>query len=123
MTSIWKWEMKMCCSLHIHSLLELLQKCQDEGDTTGICVCPDYGAAPRNESLFDTVALQAKSTGDGEKIEISGTVTYWSPSKSFWEESTVIRSFVSLDECITWLKNENAASEECADILEKNCRN
>lgn len=122
MTDVWKWEIKMCCSLHIQSLLKLLQKCQDEGDTTEICVCPNYGAAPHDELLFDSVVLQAKSMGDGEKIEISGTVTYWSPGTSFWEKSTTIRSFASLDECMTWLKNERAASEECADILGKNCR-
>lgn len=120
--NVWKWEMEMCCGLHVKSLLKLLQLCEDEGNTTGINVCPDYGAAPQNESLFDTVILSAKSVGDDGKIEITGTVTYWNPYSSFRSKSAVIRSFNSLDECMAWLKNENAASEECAEVLEEHCR-
>lgn len=120
--NVWKWEMEMCCSLHVNSLLKLLQACKEEGKTTGINVCPNYGAAPHDESLFDSVTLSAKSVGEDVKIEITGTVTYWNPYDSFRSKSTVIRSFNSLDECMAWLMNENTASKECAELLEEHCR-
>lgn len=119
--NVWKWEMDMCCSMHIESLYKLLKEYKEKGVLTGIAVSPKFPAAPHDETLFDCVMLYAKSVDDSEKIEISGTVFYWSPLKGDWQKSTVIRTFAGLEECIAWLGNENAASTECAEILYERC--
>lgn len=119
--NVWKWEMDMCCSMHIESLYKQLLLCKEQGMSTGISVQPRYPAAPHDETLFDCVMLYAKSVGETGAMEISGTVFYWSPSKGDWQKSTVIRTFDNLDDCIAWLKNENAASEECAEIFYERC--
>ena len=118
--NVWKWEMDMCCSMHINSLYKQLKELKEKGITTCIAVHPKYPAAPHDETLFDCVMLYAKSIDNG-KMEISGTVFYWSPSKGNWQKSTVIRTFADIDECIAWLANENAASNECAEILYERC--
>lgn len=117
---VWKWEMKMCCGMQIESLQTQLLECKQKGQTTDIAVRPKYPAAPHDEMLFDSVTLFARSKDDG-KIEVSGTVNYWSSSKGYWHESAVIRTFDGIDACIDWLNNASAASEECAEILDEKC--
>ena len=118
--NVWKWEMDMCCSMQIESLRKQLQECKNKGITTEIALSPEYPAAPRNESLFDCVMLYAKSLKDC-KLEVSGTVFYWSPGRGNWQKSSVIRIFDNLDECINWLSNEDKASEECTEFLYEKC--
>lgn len=119
--NVWKWEMDMCCSMHIETLYKQLNEIKENGVSADIAVHPDYSAAPHDETLFDCIMLYAKSIDD-TKMEITGTVFYWSPYRGHWEKSTVIRTFANLDECLAWLSNKNAASDECAEILYERCK-
>lgn len=117
----WKWEMEMCCSMHIQSLYEKLLQCQQQGITTGINVAPDYGAAPYDETLFDTLRLSVKTTEEG-LLALRGAVSYWSPRSGFSGKSSTIRTFDNLESCLEWMENKSAASDECAEIMSERCR-
>ena len=111
----------MCCSMHIQSLYEKLLQCQQQGITTGINVAPDYGAAPYDETLFDTLRLSVKTTEEG-LLALRGAVSYWSPRSGFSGKSTTIRTFDNLESCLEWMENKSAASDECAEIMSERCR-
>ena len=121
MSDVWKWELKMCCSLHVESLYKLLLQCQQQEITTGINLSPDYAAAPHDETLFDSVRLSLKSTEEGT-LGLHGTVSYWSPGRGFWGYSTDIRTFETVNSCIEWLSDTHAASKKCAEVLSARCR-
>lgn len=106
----------MCCGMQINSLYHKVLECKENGTTAGFSVHPRNPAAPYDDLLFDSVRLYAKSA-DGNEVEISGTVSYWHPSEGYWKTSAVIRRFEDIDACLTWLKNEIAAGEECANVL------
>ena len=55
--NVWKWEMDMCCSMHIESLYKLLKEYKEKGVLTGIAVSPKFPAAPHDETLFDWCPL------------------------------------------------------------------
>lgn len=71
MSDVWKWELRMCCSMHVESLYKQLLQCLQQGTTTGINLSPDYAAAPHDETLFDSVMLSLKSTEEGA-LELHG---------------------------------------------------
>lgn len=119
--SVWKWEMGMCCRMHIESLYKLLSELKDRDVSSGIVVHPDYYATPFNDTLFDSIMLYAKSIDNG-KIEISGTVFYWTPGTEGWKKSTVIRTFPNLDESLAWLSNKDAARDECTELFYERCK-
>jgi len=106
----------MCCDMHIESLYKQLQECLQKGQRTGINLSPQYAAAPHDETLFDSVMLSLKSTADGT-LELRGAVSYWNPAQGYHGQSTTIRAFANADDCLTWLQDSSAASEECADVM------
>lgn len=118
--NVWKWEMKMCCSMQIESLHKQLLECKHEGRTEEIALRPNVTAAPHDETLFDGLMLDVRSK-DNNKLQVSGTVFYWSLSKGYWQESTVICIFENIDTCIDWLSNKSAAGEECSEVLYEKC--
>ena len=66
--SVYHFEMEMCCSMQVRSLIHELELCKQVGDITGRVVHPRYPAAPRDDTLFDSMNLYAKLADDG-KVE------------------------------------------------------
>ena len=118
--SVKKWEMNMCCSMQIESLHKQLLECRHEGRKKDISLCPDIMAAPHDETLFDGLMLYIRSIDNG-KIQVSGTVFYWSPPKGYWDKSAVICTFDNIDVCIDWLSKKSTASEEGTEVLYEKC--
>ena len=48
--SVYHFEMEMCCSMQVSSLIHELELCKQVGDVTGRVVHPRYPAAPRDGS-------------------------------------------------------------------------
>ena len=68
--SVYDFEMEMCCSMQVRSLIHELELCKQVGATTGRMVSPRYPAAPRDDTLFDSMNLYAKlATLDMKKWE------------------------------------------------------
>ena len=101
--SVYDFEMEMCCSMQVRSLIHELELCKQVGATTGRMVSPRYPAAPRDDTLFDSMNLYAKLDDEG-KVELSGTVFYWNHIDGDTQETTVIENFPDIDACLEWLK-------------------
>lgn len=102
--SRYDYEMEMCCSMQVSSLIHELELCKRVGDTTGHTVHPRYPAAPRDDTLFDCMNLYAKMDNEGE-VELSGTVFYWNPVDGDSQKTVVIENFHDIDACLEWLKS------------------
>ena len=102
--SVRDFEMEMCCSMQVRSLIHELELCKQVGDTKDRMVHPRYPAAPRDDTLFDSMNLYAKLDEDG-KVELSGTVFYWNHIDGDTQETTVIENFPDIDSCLEWLKS------------------
>ena len=66
--SVYHFEMEMCCSMQVRSLIHELELCKQVGDITGRVVHPRYPAAPRDDTLFDSMNLYAKLADDGKVL-------------------------------------------------------
>jgi hypothetical protein len=108
--SVYRFEMEMCCSMQVRSLIHELELCKQVGDITGRMVHPRYPAAPRDDTLFDSMNLYAKLADDG-KVELSGTVFYWNHIDGDTQETTVIENFPDIDACLEWLKSGGKSKE------------
>ena len=117
---VWKFEMRLCCGMNIKDLYDQLLEIRNFQNISDYAITPHCMAAPHNESLVDGVRLYVK-TNSG-KIDVTGTVFYWHVTEGSWQKSTTIHSFDTIEECLEWLKNESAACEECANILNERCR-
>ena len=102
--SVRHFEMEMCCSMQVRSLIHELELCKQVGDTKDRMVHPRYPAAPRDDTLFDSMNLYAKLDKEG-KVELSGTVFYWNHIDGDTQETTVIEKFPDIDACLEWLKS------------------
>ncbi len=102
--SRYDYEMEMCCSMQVSSLIHELELCKRVGDTTDSTVHPRYPAAPRDDTLFDCMNLYAKMDNEG-KVELSGTVFYWNPVDGDSQKTVVIEHFPDIDACLEWLKS------------------
>ena len=89
--------------MQVRSLIHELELCKQVGATTGRMVSPRYPAAPRDDTLFDSMSLYAKLDDEG-KVELSGTVFYWNHIDGDTQETTVIENFPNTDACLEWLK-------------------
>ena len=117
--SLWLFNMRMCCNMQISSLRVELEACKRYGWTRSV-VSPDCPAASNEDYLFDCMNLYASLKEDGQVV-IEGVVFYWSPADGDTQESAVIHTFKDLDECLSWIRNESAAQEECVEVLNENC--
>lgn len=117
---VWKFEMRLCCSMNIEDLYKQLLEISDTPSVTDFSITPKFMAAPQNEMLFEGVDLYIK-TNDG-KIDVTGTVHYWHSTDGSHSKTTTIHSFDTIEDCLEWLKNESASCEECASILYERCR-
>lgn len=106
--SVRDFEMEMCCSMQVRSLIHELELCKQAGDVTGGMVHPRYPAAPRDDTLFDSMNLYAKLADDG-KVELSGTVFYWNHIDGDTQQTTIIENFPDIDACLEWLKSGEKA--------------
>ena len=102
--SVRDFEMEMCCSMQVRSLIHELELCKQVDDTKDRMVHPRYPAAPRDDTLFDSMNLYAKLDENG-KVELSGTVFYWNHIDGDTQETTVIENFPDIDACLEWLKS------------------
>ena len=106
--SVRDFEMEMCCSMQVRSLIHELELCKQVGDTTDRMVHPRYPAAPCDDTLFDCMNLYAKLDKEG-KVELSGTVFYWNHIDGDTQNTTVIENFSDIDACIDWLKSDGTS--------------
>lgn len=102
--STYDYEMEMCCSMQVRSLIHELELCKKVGDVTGRFVHPRYPAAPSRDTLFDSMNLYAKLDDEG-KVELSGTVFFWNHIDGDTQQTTVIEHFPNIDACLQWLKS------------------
>ena len=109
------FEMEMCCSMQVRSLIHELELCKQVGDTSGRFVHPRYPAAPSRDTLFDSMNLYAKLDDDG-KVELSATVFYWNHIDGDTQKTTVIEHFPDIDACLQWLRS-GGKSDYIASML------
>ena len=118
-SSLWLFNMKMCCNMQISSLRAKLEECKRYSRTN--CVAsPNNPAASNEDYLFDCMNLYARLKEDGT-VTVEGVVFYWNPVDGDTQKSAVIRTFNDLDECLSWIGNESSAKEECVNVLDEHC--
>ena len=118
-SSLWLFNMEMCCSKQISSLRAKLEECKRIGRTNCV-VGPNYPAASNEDYLFDCMNIYARLKEDGQ-VEVEGTVFYWNPTDGDTQKSVVIRTFKNLDECLSWISNGSSAKKDCVEALDENC--
>ena len=55
--NLWLFNMEMCCSMQISSLLTKLEDCKRMGKTTSCVVSPNNPAASNEDYLFDWIGV------------------------------------------------------------------
>lgn len=105
---VYDFEMEMCCSMQVSSLIHELEQCKQRGDVKGRVVHPLYPAAPSRDTLFDSMNLYARLDDEG-KVELSGAVYYWNHIDGDTQQTTIIKTFSDIDTCLEWLKGEETS--------------
>lgn len=120
---LWQWELVGCCEMQVAALRKKLRQVaavdewlMDLKMFEGT-LRPSIAAAPRDETLFDSVCLMAQFIM-GKGVMLRGFIHYWSPSESY-SQGGDIRLFRNIDECIAWLEDEKEAAKVCAEKLEE----
>ena len=117
---LWLFNMDMCCSTQISSLLQELQDCKAMGIAANYVARPTYPAAPNEDYLFDCMNLCARMEADGT-VTVEGLVDYWHPQSGHSRKVATIRTFHNLDECLEWMSMETLACRDCVEALDENC--